>query len=97
MNVDRRQKVDAQLRNKDINGAIHDLEQGLIEIDDENFNILVGANFSNQPSAVLSKISEFAAHCDNSFNLGAIYLEMNGFDINHDRWFFDFFGYDQYG
>lgn len=26
----------------------------------------------------------------------AVYLEMNGFDINYERWFFDFFGYATY-
>ena len=30
------------------------------------------------------------------FDVKAVYLEMNGFDINYDRWYCDFFAYSCY-
>src|SRR5262249_39046091 len=53
--------------------------------------------FSNKPKSVLSAINEFIDACSKEFSIKAVYLEMNGFDINPDRWYFDFFGYTKYG
>jgi hypothetical protein len=54
---------------------------------------LLGARFTNLPTAILTDINKFIAACEARFDLRAVYLEMNGFDINYDRWYFDFFGY----
>jgi len=53
---------------------------------------------------ITNPLTEIAAHFDGFFRLvaarfqiGAAYTEMNGFDINPNRWFFDVFAYRQYG
>jgi hypothetical protein len=54
--------------------------------------------------AITNSLVDIAAHFDGffrqeaaRFKLGAAYAEMNGFDINPDRWFFDVFAFSEYG
>lgn len=54
--------------------------------------------------SITNPLAEVAAHFDGFFRqeaarfpIGAAYTEMNGFDINPDRWYFDVFAYKQYG
>jgi hypothetical protein len=54
--------------------------------------------------AITNPRAAVAAHCDRFFRreaarypIGAAYAEMNGFDINPDRWFFDLFAYERHG
>lgn len=70
------------------------LEQELKALPCDAFDPLIGLRFNNSPPIVLNEVNRFVAVCSASFNPKAIYLEMNGFDINTDRWYFDFFGYD---
>jgi hypothetical protein len=58
---------------------------------------LLDYNFSNAPKRILSAINKFMDACSKQFAIKAVYLEMNGFDINPDRWYFDSFGYAKYG
>ena len=62
---------------------------------DKTFNSLIATDFSNPPKEVRKQIETFIFKCNKGFETKAVYLEMNGFDINPDRWFFDFFGYDK--
>jgi len=89
--------VDRNFRKSDIQGAVESLESSLSKGKIARFKGLAGTQFSNPPSEVLSRINKFIRACGKKFELRAVYLEMNGFDINYGRWFFDFFGYDQYG
>ena len=61
---------------------------------DKTFNGLIPLNFTNPVSQIRNSIVTFCSECNKKFNLKAIYLEMNGFDINPDRWYFDLFGYE---
>jgi hypothetical protein len=89
--------IDKRFRNSDIDGAIRSLEGLLSKEVVGHFKELIGLQFSNSPSSVLSEINKFVRACERSFDLKAVYLEMNGFDINYDRWYFDSFGYEKYG
>jgi hypothetical protein len=89
--------VDRKFRKSDIEGAIRSLESALAKENVAHFKGLTGAQFSNSPAAVLSRINKFIRECSKHFNLSAVYLEMNGFDINYNGWSFDFFGYERYG
>jgi hypothetical protein len=57
----------------------------------------VQKHFTNSPERILSDINRFIGACSKKFAIKAVYLEMNGFDINPDRWYFDSFGYAKYG
>jgi hypothetical protein len=40
------------------------------------------------------KFNRFISSSERGFPVKAVYLEMNGFDLNYDRWYFDYFAYD---
>ena len=89
--------VAARFSKSDVEGAVTLLEGRLDDASGDRFKGLIGKSFSNSPRAVLSAINKFVRACDETFDVKAVYLEMNGFDINYDRWYFDSFGYRQYG
>jgi hypothetical protein len=88
--------VDSRLLALDVCGADQMLDSLLCEQPGSRFKGLVGRHFTNQPSSVLGTINGFIRTCGDDFEIKAVYLEMNGFDINWDRWYFDCFGYSQY-
>ena len=88
--------VGRKFRKSDIDGAIKWLEKLLVKEKVDRFQGLIEKEFSNSPKSILSAINKFIRTSAKEFDVKAIYLEMNGFDINPDRWHFDFFGYEQY-
>jgi len=84
------------MRAGSVKDAVQYLERGLNSCTSHRFKALVGGNFSNDPTDVAKEINRFIRECEKSFPVRAVYLEMNGFDINPDRWCFDFFGYCKY-
>jgi len=89
--------VDRRFRKSDITGAIEFLEERLAKEKGARFKGLLGNGFTNTPWSILSAINKFMDACSKKFAIKAVYLEMNGFDINPDRWYFDSFGYTRYG
>ena len=88
--------VDEKIRNSDTDAAIALLER-LISLERrDRFTSLVSSQFSNPPEQILASINEFIGRCESDFRIRTVYIEMNGFDINYDRWFYDLFGYDKY-
>ena len=94
MNVELWKKIDSLIIQGKLNKAITDLESDLASCKSERFKSLIGSNFTNDPIEIAEKINEFISFCEKKFEVRSIYLEMNGFDINPDRWYFDFFAYD---
>jgi len=92
MNIEIWNEVDKRIQNP--NKACQYIGELMEECKDKTFNGLLTANFTNLPSQIQNSISVFSSVCKKKFNLKAIYLEMNGFDINPNRWFFDSFGYN---
>jgi hypothetical protein len=89
--------VDRRFRKSDITGAIGFLEERLAKETVNRFKGLVGNGFTNTPRNILDAINKFIDACSKKFPIKAVYLEMNGFDINPHRWYFDSFGYASYG
>lgn len=77
--------------------AIDFLESRLSETKSDRFQSVIRCGFANSPESVLAAINSYIAECSQRFDVQAIYLEMNGFDINPDRWYFELFGYTEYG
>jgi hypothetical protein len=88
-------KIDDYFKRSDIDGAVQFLENLLEREPASQFKGLLGGPFSNPPGAILDAVNQFIETCQKQFDLKAVYLEMNGFDINYDRWYFDFFGYSE--
>lgn len=91
------QAVGDRVASGDIEGAERFLEEQLSAEPGDRFKRLIGARFTNQPTEILATVSEFIRECGQSFEVQAVYLEMNGFDINWGRWYFDLFAYSVYG
>lgn len=96
MNVDLWRIVDSYLRANDIDAAAADLELRLRNAATDRFASLADSYFTNSPQHVLGHINKFIVTCQSEFDVRAVYLEMNGFDINYDRWYFDSFAYTEY-
>src|SRR5262245_11406227 len=84
-------------KHDDVAGALVFLEKSLKKQPTKQFKRLLDAKFSNPPSVILTNINAFIEQCQQHFDVQAVYLEMNGFDINYDRWYFDFFAYSELG
>jgi hypothetical protein len=90
------QSVDQYFRRNDIVGAVAMLENFILERPAQRFSCLPGASFSNPHSAIIGELNRLIEASQKRFDVKAIYLEMNGFDINYDRWYFDLFAYSTY-
>ena len=89
--------VGRRFRNSDNSWAIQFLEVRLAAQKTKRFKGLLNRNFTNPPRRIHSAINRFIAACAKKYAIKAVYLEMNGFDINPDGWYFDFFGYSKRG
>ncbi len=97
MNVELWKTVDRFFRKNDVSDAASYLESLLRESRSDRFVSLVDKHFTNAPRSVLKHINAFIKGCgDDGEEVGAVYLEMNGFDINYVRWYFDSFAYADY-
>jgi len=90
------QIVDDYFRNNNVSGAISYLSGFLSADDSQRFACIPDASFANPPSSALAEINRFIEANEKKYEVKAVYLEMNGFDINHERWYFDLFAYSSY-
>jgi hypothetical protein len=61
------------------------------------FHLILQSDFTNMPKDIAEHFEKFIRSESDKFDLKAIYVETNGFDINPDCWFFDIFGFENYG
>jgi hypothetical protein len=61
------------------------------------FHIAIDLSITNAPADIAAHFDGFFRQESARFKIGAAYTEMNGFDINPDRWFFDVFALTEYG
>lgn len=61
------------------------------------FHIAIELSITNSPADIAAHFDGFFSQEAARFKIGAAYTEMNGFDINPERWFFDVFAYSDYG
>jgi hypothetical protein len=61
------------------------------------FQIATGLSFSNMPRAVAAYCDAFFQREAKRFPIAAAYAEMNGFDVNPQRWHFSLFAFAEYG
>lgn len=60
------------------------------------FHVVLDLAMTNDPKSVAASFDDFFRH-QPQIRIAAAYTEMNGFDINPDRWYFSAFAYEQYG
>jgi hypothetical protein len=61
------------------------------------FHSVLEVSFTNRPEEVAAHFDGFVRREAKRFRIRAVYAEMNGFDINARRWFFDVFAFNDYG
>ena len=61
------------------------------------FHIAIELSITNSPVDIAAHFDGFFREEGARFKIAAVYTEMNGFDINPARWFFDVFAYNDYG
>ena len=71
--------------------------QRLAALPQSPFHIAIDLTITNTPASIATHFDRFFRQEAARFKIGAAYTEMNGFDINPDRWFFDVFAFSQYG
>ena len=90
------QVVYDHFKNNNVAPAISQLEEFISSHDAQKFACVGGASFLNPPSSVLAELNRFIEANEKQFDVKSVYFEMNGFDINYDRWYFDLFAYSSY-
>lgn len=61
------------------------------------FHIALDLSITNPPTEIAAHFDGFFRQESSRLKIGAAYTEMNGFDINPERWFFDVFAFAEYG
>ena len=89
--------ITPELRNGDIDTCIKRVTEELLKIPATPFHEIIKYRFTNKPEDVANYIRVFIENEKQRLDIEAIYIEMNGFDINPDLWFFDLFAFDTYG
>lgn len=85
------------LRAGDLAGCESAIVNRLQSLADSPFHLAQHVSISNAPSDAAAHFDRFFERESTRFTIAAAYTEMNGFDINPDRWFCDLFAYTTYG
>jgi len=85
------------LRSGDIAQCQRTIAERLAGLPRSPFHIALDLAITNSPADVAAHFDGFFRQEAARFKIGPAYAEMNGFDINPDRWFFDVFAFGKYG
>jgi hypothetical protein len=91
------ERLTPQLRAGDLEGCEIAATEALRALPRTPFHIASEFDFTNDPTEAARHFDRFIRTACTSFKVGAVYTEMNGFDINPDRWYCDLFGFPEDG
>ncbi|MGY2134884.1 hypothetical protein ACW9KT_21820 [Hymenobacter sp. HD11105] len=77
--------------------AIAQGEHKLNSLEKTYFHRLLGTNLLHQRDEVAAWLDAFYQHVSSKMPIGALYVEMNAFDINTEEWYLDGFAYEVAG
>lgn len=97
MDVKRWNRVGKHIEKLEFDSAIAELETELAAEGHAEFQPLIDEDFSEPPADTRGFINELLDAWKTEGKIAAIYLEMNGFDLNTDEWYFDAFGFEKDG
>jgi hypothetical protein len=90
-------ELEPTLRAGDLRQCDQRIADALCGLPTSPFHIALDLHFTNPPEEVAKQFDAFFRRERERFSIAAAYTETNGFDINPDRWYFDFFAYGTYG
>lgn len=86
-----------QLRAGDLAGCEAGACDALRALPKSPFHIAADLAITNDPAEAAKHFDDFFGVESKRFDVRAVYTEMNGFDINPDRWYCDLFAYTDDG
>ena len=81
------------LRRGDLDACERDVADEIRKLAPTPFHIVLDLSITNDPQEAANHFDGFIALQSHSFTVGAVYTEMNGFDINPGRWYCDQFAF----
>jgi len=91
------ERLTPQLRAGDLQACEVAAIDTLLALTKSPFHIAAGLNITNDPNDIAKHFDRFFRTESARSDVQAAYTEMNGFDINPDRWYCDLFAYDHDG
>jgi hypothetical protein len=90
-------RLTPNLRAGDLETCAREVAAELHKLPSTPFHIVPDLEISNAPEEAARHFDAFFQREARRFPIGAAYTEMNGFDINPDRWYCDLFAYPSDG
>jgi hypothetical protein len=90
-------RLTPQLRAGDLEGCESAAIDTLLSLPPSPFHIAAELSITNDPLDVARHFDHFYRDESRRMAVKALYTEMNGFDINPDRWYCDLFAYSEDG
>lgn len=91
------ERLTPQLRAGDLAACESAAADALLALPRTPFHIAADLAITNNPADAARHFDEFYRTASERMAVSAVYTEMNGFDINPDRWYCDLFAYDTDG
>lgn len=91
------EQLTPQLRAGDLAGCEVAACEALRALSNSPFHIAADLDITNDPTEAAGHFDDFYRVESAHFAVRAVYTEMNGFDINPDRWYCDLFAYSADG
>ncbi len=85
-----------RVRRCELDSSMELVSSALTNIPVSPFHLVLGLSATTPPQEVAAYLGKFIEETRQEHEVEAIYAEMNGFDINTDRWFYNLFAYRQY-
>ncbi|OQX11240.1 MAG: hypothetical protein BWK80_44925 [Desulfobacteraceae bacterium IS3] len=91
------EQIEPELRKGNLKTCIKRVTEELKKMPKSPFHSVVNFGFTNKIRDVAEYFNNFIRKEKERIDIKAIYVEMNGFDINPELWFFDLFAYESFG
>ena len=88
------ERLTPQLRAGDLQACEDVAIDTLLGLPKSPFHIAAELNITNDPGDIANHFDQFVLLERDRIDLQSVYTEMNGFDINPDRWYCDLFAYE---
>jgi len=97
MNIEFATKINDLIQANQLDAAIDISEKELRQLPKTEFYKLIGWDQTSDAEALADQVNIFYnAAAENIKTVGALYCEMNGFTINYDMWYVEFFAFTKF-
>jgi len=90
-------ELEPALRSGDTARCEREITDRLSTLPESPFHLAIPLRIHNPPEEIALHFDGFIREQTARLDVQAVYAEMNGFEINPDRWYYDVFAYEEYG